>query len=127
MADFASALRTRLVGATDVGVKVHWGIVPENTKLPYIRLVTISDPRPQHLKGYDGARTTRVRCDCMASTYTQARSIAEQVIAALALPGEYGGIHFGRVKAEGPRDLGEDTEGGYVHRAQLDLLAEHRS
>lgn len=131
MPDFSSALRTRLqtnagVSAM-VGVKVFRGIVPEGTALPYIRMQVVSDPRPEHLKGYDSARVSRVQVDCFAASYGQARDIADRVIAATITPGITEGIHFGRIKAEGPRDLGEDVPGkGYFHRASLDLLAEHK-
>lgn len=130
MADFATALRARLLADTDVaasvGTKIHWGIVPQSTPLPYVRLNTISDPRPDDLDGYDVARETRVQADCFASTYSAARSLSERVIAAVAAPFTTGGVQFGRVKAEGPRDLGEDTATGFVHRASVDLLVEHR-
>lgn len=131
MADFATALRTRLTGDTAVaavvGTKVYWTQVPQGTALPYIRLQTISDPRPEHLQGYETARVTRVQVDCFAAKYGDARGLAEKVITAVATPGVTGGVHFGRVKAEGPRDLGEDVAGGtFTHRASLDLLAEHK-
>lgn len=130
MADFAAALRTRMLAdpaVSAVTTKIHWGVVPQDTPRPYVRLQTISDPRPEHLKGYDLARVTRVQCDCFAATYGAARDLAEKVIEALAAPGVTGGIRFGRIKAAGPIDLGEDVEGvGYVHRASVDLLAEHR-
>jgi hypothetical protein len=129
MADFATALRARLVADAPVAAvttKIHWGIVPQGTTLPYIRLNTISDPRPEHLGGYDGARVTRVQADCFATTYGAARGLAEKVIAAVATPATSGGVQFGRIKAEGPRDLGEDVPGlGYINRASVDLLVEH--
>lgn len=129
MADFATALRARLIADADVsplvGTKIYWGIVPQSAALPYVRLQTVSDVRPQHLGGYQGARVTRVQADCFSSSYGGARAIAEEVIAAVATPVTTGGVQFGRVKAEGPRDLGEDTAAGYVHRASLDLLVEH--
>lgn len=129
MADFASALHSRLTGAAPVsaivGTKVYWVKVPQNQARPYIRLQTISDTRPQHLQGYDSARVTRVQCDCFAETYAVARDLAEKVIAAVATPGTFGGIFFGRIKAEGPRDLGEDVGTTFVHRTSVDLLVEH--
>jgi hypothetical protein len=124
MADFAQALKARLVAA--IGGEIHWGIVPQAKSLPYDRLQVISDPRPQHLQGYDGARVSRVQADCFASSWGAARARAEAIISALAAPSTVNGIQFGRIKAEGPRDLGEDVEGiGYIHRASLDLLVEH--
>lgn len=129
MADFASALHSRLAAAAPVsaivGTKVYWVKVPQNATRPYIRLQTISDPRPEHLQGYDSARVTRVQCDCFAETYAVARDLAEKVIAAVATPSAFGGIFFGRIKAEGPRDLGEDVGDKFIHRASVDLLVEH--
>lgn len=127
MADFATALRTRLVDAsTSADTRIYPVIVPQNAVKPYIRYQTISDPRPEHLGGYDGARQVRVQVDCFAATYAAGRALAEAVIAALAAPATVGGVQFGRIKAEGPRDLGEDTATGFTHRASLDLLVEHR-
>lgn len=131
MADFASALFTRL--STDAtitavaGTRIYWVKVPQNAARPYVRLQTISDPRPAHLGGYNGARVTRVQADCFADTYGAARALAEKIVTAVATPGTAGGVHFGFTKAEGPRDLGEDVDGvGFVHRASLDLLVEHK-
>ena len=131
MADFASALFTRL--STDgtitavTGTRIYWLKVPQNAARPYVRLQTISDPRPANLQGYDSARVTRVQADCFADTYGAARALAEKIITALATPVTVGGVHFGFTKAEGPRDLGEDVDGiGFVHRASLDLLVEHK-
>lgn len=130
MTDFATALRARLVADAEVAAvcstRIYWGIVPQTATLPYIRLTTISDPRPEHLQGYTAARVTRIQCDCFATTYAAARGLAEKVIAATVTPGVHGGVHFGRVKAQGPRDLGEDTTAGFIHRSAIDLLAEHK-
>lgn len=131
MADFASALHARLTNDFDVaalvGTRVYPVIVPQNAQMPYVRYQTISDPRPEHLGGYDGARVTRVQADCFAQTYSAGRQLAEAIIAALAEPAQVTGVRFGRIKAEGPRDLGEDTPKGFIHRASVDLLVEHRS
>ena len=132
MTPFTAALRLRLIADAGVGAhvtrRIHWTMVPAKTDLPYIRLQVISDPRPQHLDDYDGARISRVQCDCFADTYDQARAIAEAVIAAVAHPAEVAGTAFGRTKAEGPRDLGADSESeaDFIFTASVDLLAEHR-
>lgn len=123
MADFAAALRARLTGLA--GGAVFWIKVPTTAALPYIRLQTISDPRPEHLAGYDGARQTRVQADCFAATHREARALALTVIAAVAEPASEGGVQFGRGRGEGPRDLGEDAATSFIHRASVDLLVEH--
>ena len=108
-----------------MGVQIYPTIVPQDKPLPYIRYQVVSDPRPENLSGYDGARVARVQIDCFASGYIASRELAEDVIAAVAVPATTDGVKFGRVKAEGPRDLGEDTAKGFVHRASLDLLVEY--
>lgn len=130
MADLQSALLTRLKTAASVSgitTRIAWGSLPQSTSLPYVRLNTISDPRPEHLRGYHGARTVRVQADCYAATPKAARALAEAIVAATAAPATVTGIRFGRTKAEGPQDLGEDVPGvGRVENAQIDLIIEHR-
>lgn len=129
MADFATALRARLIADANVAAittRIFWGLAQQGAARPYVRLNTISDIRPQHLQGYDSARVTRVQADCFADDYGSARNLAERIITAVAMPATVDGVRFGRIKAEGPSDLGEDVDGvGYVHRASVDLLVEH--
>ena len=131
MADLQTALVRRLIATPAVaalaGTKINWGKVPQGTAKPYVELVVVSDPRPQHLKGYNGSRGTRVQADCYAETYGAADKLAKAIIAALAEPASTADGRFGRTHAEGPRDLGEDTAAGFVHRASVDLLVRHRS
>lgn len=129
MPDLQSALTARLNAAAPVtaitGSRIYWTLVPAAAALPYVRMQTVSDPRPEHLGAYDAARVTRVQVDCFAASYKTARDLAEKIIAAVAQPATVAGVKFGRTKAEGPRDLGEDTSSGFVHRLSLDLLSEH--
>ncbi len=123
--DMPGALRARIVAALG-HARVYWTIVPQAAALPYVRMQVVSDPRPENMGGYDGARVSRVQVDIFADTYDVARNGSETMIAALAAPGTSNGVQFGRIKAEGPRDLGEDTSTGFTHRASTDLLVEHR-
>lgn len=135
MAEIGPALLALLAADSDVAAVLVSGgktrifptIVPEEAALPYIRYQVVSDPRPEHLRGYQGSRVTRVQVDCFALKYLDARDLAQKVITATSGAGAiFAGIRFGRIKAEGPRDLGEDVTGiGFVHRASVDLLAEH--
>ena len=129
MSHFKDALRARLLAdaavAALVGRRIRWGVVPPKDVLPYVRLQVISDPRPEDLEDYTDARVTRIQCDCFATTDDAVTAVADAIIAAVDAPATVGGIAFGRTKAEGPRDLGEDSEEGFIHRASLDLLAEH--
>ena len=129
MADMQSALRTRLRTAPSVSTistAFHWVKVPEGASLPYVRLQTISDPRPRDLKGPIGGRETRVQADVFAASYGQARALANAIIAEIEPPARVDDIQFGRTIAEGPQDLGEDVEGqGHIYRASVDLLVWH--
>ncbi|TCM39147.1 DUF3168 domain-containing protein [Novosphingobium sp. ST904] len=127
MADMQKALRARILGAGIVP-RVIWGRkVPQGTALPYLQLFAVSDPRPGHLKGYNGGRTTRVQADCKAESYAEAKAMSDALVPLLAAPATVDGIKFGHTKAEGPQDLGEDTAAGFVHRMSLDLLVWHSS
>lgn len=130
MADFAEALKARALADPDVssliGAEIHWVNVPQGRSTPYVRFQIISDPRPEHLGGYNGARVTRVQADCFAAQWGLARKIAGALITAFAVPDTVNGVQFGRIKAEGPRDFGEDTPDGFIHRSSIDLLVEHK-
>lgn len=127
--DMQAALATRLKAASAVaalaGERLFWNVVPQKTAMPYVRMQTVTDLRPQHLAGYDDGRETRVQVDVFAATYAAARALAEAIIAAMAAPATISDVRFGRTRAEGPRDLGEDATGGFVHRLSLDLIIEH--
>lgn len=131
MTTLRSALVKRLLAAPAlseaVGRKIHWGMVPQGTALPYVRLQVISDERPVHLKGYNGSRESRVQADCFAATNAQADTIAQAIITTMLAPTPRAeGGCFGRTRAVGPQDLGEDVEGkGFIHRSSLDLLVRH--
>lgn len=125
MPDLQAALHSRISAALG-HTRVYWGVVPQGKAKPYVRLNTVSDQRPEHLRGYQRSRVTRVQVEVFGSTYEESRSASETIIAAVANPATVAGIKFGRTKADGPRDLGEDVEGvGYVHRLSTDLLTEH--
>lgn len=130
MADFAIALRGRIVANGAVSAALGTRLypvnkVPQNATKPYAYYQVISDPRPEHLQGYDAARQSRVQIDVIADAYDVARDIGEKIILSVAAPGSHGGIQFGRTKGEGPRDLTEETASGTISRASLDLLPEH--
>lgn len=129
MADLQTALTARLKAASALapalGGRLFWNVVPQKTALPYLRMQTITDLRPQHLTGYDASRQARIQIDVFDDRYAAARDIAEKIIAEMAAPATVAGVQFGRSKAEGPRDLGEDATAGFVHRLSLDLLIEH--
>ena len=126
MPDFHAGVRSRLISAaTAAGSRVSWVDRPQLSALPAVTLTTVSDGRPQHLKGLDGARGTRVQIDCWAATYSVALTLARACIAALQPPATVSGKKFGQATIEGQRDLGEDVTGTFVHRQTIDLTIWH--
>lgn len=121
--DMQGALRARITGAaTSAGTRVYWVDRPQAAALPAVTLQTISDPRPQHLKGFNETRETRVQIDCWADTYAAAKSLMEAVIAAVVPLNTANGIRFDRAMVDNVQDLGERTETKFIHRQSADLI-----
>jgi hypothetical protein len=108
-----------------VGTRVNWVTRPQAAALPAVTLQTISDGRPQHLKGDGGARDTRIQVDVWATKHSVALAIARVVIATLQPPAIVAGKKFGPARVEGQQDLGEDVNGTFVHRQSVDLIIWH--
>lgn len=127
--NFGEGVTARLLQAGAVtaiaGNRVNWVTRPQLSALPALTLQVISDPRPQHLKGFDGARDTRLQIDAWASGHGIAVALAAAAIAALASPATISGKRFGRAQVDGPRDLGEEVNGSFVHRQSVDLTIRH--
>lgn len=127
--DFETALRARLKAAPAVaalvGTRIEWLERPQGRPMPDITLSVISDTRDRHMKGFQTLQFTRVQVDCRAATYLEAKATAEAAIAAAEPDGVVGGIHFRRAEVIGPRDLGEQTDAGFVYRKQFDLIIPH--
>lgn len=121
---FMEDLRTRAMAAG--AAQFHWVEAPEKTALPYAVATVVSDPRPQHLKGYVAMRVTRVQIDCFDKTGKAAGDLAELLITALGEPGTVGTTKFGRCRAEGPVDLTVEAGGRTVHRKMIELFVAHR-
>ena len=121
--DMQGALRARITGAsTSAGTRVYWVDRPQASALPSVTLQIITDLRPQHLKGFDETRDTRVQIDCWAATYAAATALKEAVLAAVIPINTSNGIRFDRAIIDGERDLGERTETQFIHRASVDLV-----
>lgn len=130
MADFATALRARLIAdagvSAVVSTRIYWGVVPQDADLPYIRLHVISDPRPEHLKGYESARRTRVQASCFAASFGAAKQLGTKIVKATETPWSTADGRFGRVKCEGPREgQGTDTPAGFTHHQIVELSVSH--
>jgi len=122
--DLKGALRARLAvgaAAASVGARIYWTQRIQGEPLPAIVMQVISDPRPQHLKGFDQLRETRVQIDCLGPSDKIATDLAEAVIADLVPAAITAGIRFNRAYVDAVRDLGEQTDTAFIHRASVDL------
>lgn len=109
-----------------VSSRIYWGVVPQDAGMPYVRLHIISDPRPEHLKGYESARRTRVQASCFAESFGAAKQLGTKIVKATEAPWATADGRFGRVKAEGPREgKGDDTPAGFTHHQIVDLSVSH--
>lgn len=125
MAELEAALRARILAA-DVGAAgVSVDDRPQGSVMPWVVLERVSDVRPQHLKGYDGARETRVQASVWAATPKQAKEVALGLITAVAAPGEFEGVNFGRTRADGPLSFSEAVDGKTIFRRVVDLYSWH--
>jgi hypothetical protein len=138
--EIATRLRLQAIPALValVGPRIDWGFRPE-PEVPALVLEIVSDPRPDHFKGAQGLRQTRVQVDAWAADRLTAKRVAQLAMnglrpaAVIDLPaeGEPGwieglapGVRFERSTAEGP-ELGTfpgATPNSIVHRARFDLL-----
>lgn len=128
--DMQGALRARLLAAVPVtalvGQRVTWMDRPQGSALPAVTLQTISDDRPQHMKGFQDYRATRVQVDVWAASYGSGRAVTEAVIAALAPEAaNSSGVNFGRSFVEALRDLSERLGTQDIYRTSFDLIVHH--
>ena len=115
-------MRARITGAaTSAGTRVYWVDRPQAAALPAVTLQIVSDPRPQHLKGFDSKFGTLVQIDCWGDSYGAVAALKEAVLAAVVPENTSNGIVFDRAMIETTRDLGERTETKFVHRASIDV------
>lgn len=124
--DMQAALRARLLGVTAAGQAVYWVTRPQASALPSITLQTISGDHPQTYDGLQETRTTRVQLDAWADSYSAARAIVGEVIAALA-PAKLtsNGIVFDQIQFEGERDFIDRVGTADIYRTSVDLIVWH--
>jgi hypothetical protein len=133
---FESALLARLLGdeviSLATGGRVEFGRT--FTALPAISLQIISDPRPQHLKGFHSIRATDVQVDIWAKTVETGAPLREQVIAILVAAAASDGVQFQRAMITNVRAGAEQQQSGpppvqriraEVHRTSIDITFTH--
>lgn len=123
--DFKGALRARAVADTAVGAMIdtraYWTQRVQAEGLPAVVFNIVSDPRPQHLKGFDALRETSFQADCLGASSIEASDLAEALIAALVSPSAGESFIFNRAAVDDVRDGGEQTDTGFIHRSSVDF------
>jgi len=124
-----TALRAKMMGdvalAALVGTRIDWTVRPERSALPAVVLQLISDPRPQHMQGFQSYRETRVQVDVFALTRASVVAIREAVIAAVTPAETISGTNFLRAFVDNVIDRGTNSDTGFVHSDLIDFRIWH--
>jgi hypothetical protein len=129
MMDWKGALRARLIADATVlaavGQRVYWVDRPQLSALPAITLQTVIEIRPQTMTGFDGLDRSMVQIDVWGESDLSVYNIKEAVIAAVIGASNANGIKFERAFIDVIRDLGEQFETRFIHRASMDVIFYH--
>lgn len=124
--DMQGALRARLLGATAAGQKVYWVLRPQAAQLPAITLEVVSGDRPRTHDGLQATRAPRVQLNIWATDYSQAQSILDAAITALAEPQvTLNGVFFDQIQFEGEGDSLERLGTTDIFHKRIDLIVWH--
>lgn len=128
--DWQAALRARLVADSPVTAlvaqRVYWVERPQGSALPAVTLLTVSDTREQHLKGFESLQGARVQVDVWAANFASAREVTEAMLAAIVPAALNNGIQFSRAMVDlAPRDLSERIDSTSIFRTTTDLLVHY--
>lgn len=132
---FETALAKRLLDAPAaralVGTRVDWDRRP-GPVLPAYTLNIITDQRPQHMKGFQRVRPTRVQLDCWGGSPADAIELRDIALAVLTPPTKVQGVTFQRAMVPSVRP-GFDGDGtasdgqprGETYRQIIDFIFNH--
>lgn len=132
--DWQAALRARLLADAPltalVGTRIHWVERKQRDPLPGVTLLTVSDGKEQHLKGFQGYQASRVQIDAWAENHKQAFEVTGAVISAAVPPDAGNGHIFSRAMVEiPPRDMvdrpGDNLSTKTIFRVSMDLIFHH--
>jgi hypothetical protein len=120
-----AALRSRLLTAPGLAAATadRWSWVerPQEDSLPAGTLQTVGGALGENFDGFDGVRRAVVQLDFWSLSHVEAVALREAAITALAAPAVVEGIRFDRGHFSAPRDLGEPTDTGFIHRQSIDV------
>ncbi|HEY8593309.1 MAG TPA: DUF3168 domain-containing protein [Sphingomicrobium sp.] len=106
------------------GSRIFWVARPQKgpgNQLPAVVLQVISGDRPQHLDGFEDMATAQVQANSFAREYGESRILAEAVSGALVDEAQVDDIVFWRGDVGEPRDLGEQTDDGFIFHAAVEV------
>lgn len=114
-----------------VGTRVDWMRRP-GRDLPACTLQIVSDARPQHFKGFQAVRQTRVQVDCWAATFAGAIALRDAAIAALTPAATIANVRFDRANVasvrpgfDGDGTASEGQPQGELYREIIDFIFLH--
>lgn len=130
------AIQIRLLASDDLTARIadRVGWTRRLTGIPAITLQVISDPRPQHFKGFQPTRPTLVQLDVWSADPREAAAIRGICIAALTPAQAVEDVRFQRamvtsVRSGAEPDRGGDrqTYAGELHRESIDFSFLHNA
>ncbi|MCM3679476.1 DUF3168 domain-containing protein [Sphingomonas paucimobilis] len=130
------AIETRLLASDDltahIAARVGW--TRRLAGIPAITLQVISDPRPQHFKGFQPTRPTLVQLDVWSADPREAAAIRDLCIAVLAPADTVEDVRFQRAMitsirsgAEPDRSGDSQSYAGELHRESIDFSFLHNA
>lgn len=100
--------------------------------LPAISMQIVSDPRPQHYKGFQRKRRSFVQVDVWGADVASVGSVRDRLIGLLVPASRVGEVGFDRAEVSGARTLGVPEQSGAptrhrdeVRRASIDFIFLH--
>lgn len=121
---FEEALEARLEADEDIalatGGRVEWGRRIDG--LPSVTLQIVSDPRPQHLKGFQRTRATDVQLDVWAAKPGEAAELRDLIIDRLVAPARVDAVQFQRAMITNTRGGSEQPQAGSTQRYRGELF-----
>lgn len=105
-----------------VGDRVFFARLPQGEALPAVVIHRITSGRHYVMEGRNATAQPLLQHDCYGATYTEAKAVSREVIAAYdALPA--GGLKAGFVTGERDSFDGEDPD--RIHRTSVDVQVTH--
>jgi len=103
-----------------IGGRIEWGRRIE--AIPAVTLQIVSDPRPQHLKGFQAVRSTDVQIDVWSATAGEAAVIRDVLIDRLVAPAMVEQVQFQRAMITNTRGRSEQPQAGQTRRFRGELF-----